>query len=73
MDGYAASLAAAEKVLADASGVDLDYLVIRGTDLSELPPDVPPGTEARALVAAKVGTTRLIDNVPVVLGPPAEH
>jgi len=69
-DGYDAALAAAEKVLADASGVDVDYLVIRGTDLSELPPDVPLGTVARGLVAAKVGTTRLIDNLPVVLGTP---
>jgi pantoate--beta-alanine ligase len=70
-EGYDATLAAAEKVLADAAGVDVDYLVVRGTDLSELPPDVPPGTEARALVAAKVGTTRLIDNLPVVLGAPS--
>ncbi len=66
--GYAAALTAGEKVLADAPGVDLDYLVIRGTDLSELPPDVPAGTEARALVAATVGSTRLIDNLPMVLG-----
>jgi pantoate--beta-alanine ligase len=33
---------------------------------------VPPGTEARILVAARVGTTRLIDNLPLVLGAPAE-
>jgi pantoate--beta-alanine ligase len=70
--GYAAALAAAEKVLADSPGVDLDYLAIRATDLGELPgeggADVPPGTEARALVAARVGTTRLIDNMPLVLG-----
>ena len=70
-DGYAAALAAAEKVLADAAGVEVDYLVIRGTDLAELDEDAQG--EARALVAAKVGTTRLIDNLPVVLGAGPRH
>ncbi len=70
-DGYAAALAAAEKVLADADGVDVDYLVVRGTDLAEL--DDEAQGEARALVAAKVGTTRLIDNLPVTLGSRADH
>ncbi len=48
--------------------VDLDYLVVTDPDLGELPDEVPPGTEARILVAARVGTTRLIDNLPLVLG-----
>ena len=48
--------------------VDLDYVVITDPDLGELPHDVPPGTEARILVAARVGTTRLIDNMPLVIG-----
>jgi pantoate--beta-alanine ligase len=48
--------------------VDLDYLVVTDPGLGELPAEVPPGTEARMLVAARVGTTRLIDNVPLVLG-----
>jgi pantoate--beta-alanine ligase len=43
--------------------VDLDYLVVTDPDLGELPAAVPPGTEARILVAARVGTTRLIDNM----------
>lgn len=43
--------------------VDLDYLVVTDPDLGDLPDVVPPGTEARILVAARVGTTRLIDNM----------
>jgi pantoate--beta-alanine ligase len=43
--------------------VDLDYLVITDPDLGSLPADVPPGTVGRILVAARVGTTRLIDNM----------
>jgi len=52
--------------------VDLDYLVVTDPDLGELPADSPPGTAARILVAARVGTTRLIDNLPLVLGRPTD-
>ncbi len=58
-----AILAAAGKVLAEEPGVRLDYLELTGADLGEVPVEGP----ARLLVAAKVGTTRLIDNVPIVL------
>jgi pantoate--beta-alanine ligase len=68
VDGMSAALEAAQAELRGSPGVDLDYVVIRAPDLSELPADVPPGTEARALIAARVGTTRLIDNMALRLG-----
>lgn len=70
-DGPAAALAAARGVLDGAPGVELDYLEITTPDLAPLDPDQPDqpaGTEARVLVAARVGTTRLIDNLPLRLG-----
>jgi pantoate--beta-alanine ligase len=66
--GVAAALAAARAELRAAKLVDLDYLAITTPELDELPADVPPGTEARILVAARLGSTRLIDNMPLVIG-----
>jgi len=66
--GVDAALGAARAALRATHDVDLDYLVITTPDLGELPADVPPGTEARILVAAKVGSTRLIDNLPLTIG-----
>jgi pantoate--beta-alanine ligase len=54
-----AVLQAAHKILDDEPGVKLDYLALTGTDLGEPPAE----GEARLLVAARVGATRLIDNV----------
>lgn len=59
--GHDAVLAAARAVLDDARGVDLDYLALTDTALGDPRPDAP----ARLLVAARVGTTRLIDNAAV--------
>jgi pantoate--beta-alanine ligase len=66
--GAEAAMGAARAALRTSHGADLDYLVITDPELGQLPRDVPPGTEARILVAARLGGTRLIDNLPLTLG-----
>ncbi len=66
--GVEAALDAARAELRASVGVDLDYLAITTPELGDLPDTVPPGTEARILIAARVGTTRLIDNLPITIG-----
>jgi len=66
--GVEAALQAARAELRRAKGVDLDYLVVTDPALAELPANPEPGTEARILVAARVGTTRLIDNMSLTIG-----
>ena len=68
--GADAAMGAARAALRTSHGVDLDYLVITDAQLGQLPRDVPPGTEGRILIAAKLGTTRLIDNLPLTIGSP---
>ena len=63
--GVPAARWAAMAVLKAAPGVELDYLALTTTGLGELPDYPEPGTEGRVLVAARVGTTRLIDNLPL--------
>lgn len=71
--GVTAALDAARAELRLAPDVEVDYLEIAAPDLAPLPEPVAPGTEARILVAARVGTTRLIDNLPIALGPDADR
>ena len=67
--GLDAALGAALQVL-DGGDLELDYLEIRTPELGELKAVHPAAaTEARVLVAARVGKTRLIDNLPLTLGP----
>ena len=63
--GRDAVLKAAHEVLDAADGVEVDYLVVTDPLLGDV--DDSYEGEARILVAARVGTTRLLDNSPVVL------
>ncbi|WP_373306047.1 pantoate--beta-alanine ligase [Lentzea cavernae] len=62
--GADAVLKAAHDVLAQSPEVELDYLELRGPDLGP----APENGDARLLLAARVGSTRLIDNIAVLLG-----
>lgn len=73
VEGLGPAVAAARSELRRADGVDLDYLEVLAPDLAPLPADpaaIAPGTPARVLIAARVGSTRLLDNLPLILGRP---
>jgi pantoate--beta-alanine ligase len=67
--GAAAVLAAAHAEIDGVAGLELDYLELRSIDLTTAPTSGP----ARLLVAARTGSTRLIDNLPVELHDPSLH
>ncbi|HEY5840635.1 MAG TPA: pantoate--beta-alanine ligase, partial [Mycobacterium sp.] len=65
--GVAAALDAARAVLEEVPGIEVDYLEVRGPGLEPAPAQGP----GRVLIAARVGATRLLDNIAVDLGPVA--
>lgn len=66
--GADAAVDAAAAVLSAVRTVEVDYLQVRGVDLGPAPSQGP----GRLLVAARVGTTRLIDNAAITLGLPVD-
>jgi pantoate--beta-alanine ligase len=67
----AAALAAAEEKLAAAGFEPIDYVAL--CDAETLEPLAALDRPARLLAAARLGTTRLIDNIPVVPAGSAVH
>lgn len=64
-NGTSESLVRGATRLNDA-GFDVDYLAV--VDADTLEPTIDP-TNARVIVAARLGTTRLIDNLPIATAP----
>jgi pantoate--beta-alanine ligase len=64
--GGDAVLEAAEKVLATEPDIAVDYLALRDPELGP----APEHGQARLLIAARLGKTRLIDNMALNLGQP---
>ncbi|OHV04514.1 pantoate--beta-alanine ligase [Mycobacterium talmoniae] len=62
--GGNAALDAARAVLAAAPAIEVDYLQLRDNALGPAPTHGP----ARLLVAARLGTTRLLDNIAIEIG-----
>ncbi len=65
--GSKAAMDSARHQLRHARGVDLEYLELTDPDLGPAPESGP----ARLLIAARVGNTRLIDNVALTLNAPS--
>lgn len=54
----------ATRAVLDSEGIDIDYVVVTGTDLL----DAPTHGVGRLILAVRIDGVRLIDNVPVDLG-----
>jgi pantoate--beta-alanine ligase len=69
--GLAAARQAALRVLDEMpeGALDVDYLEIRTPELTGVVDHTSDPVPARILVAARLGSTRLIDNMPLTLGP----
>ncbi|WP_276021680.1 pantoate--beta-alanine ligase [Mycobacterium barrassiae] len=66
-EGPAAALDAARAVLDEVSAIDVDYLEVRDPMLGPAPSE----GAARMLVAARLGGTRLLDNIAIDIGVPS--
>jgi pantoate--beta-alanine ligase len=73
--GPAAVVAAATRVLVDAGPIHVDYVeLVDANTFDRIDPATPaPEGSAILLVAAQVGSTRLIDNTLVSFGDPGDH
>lgn len=67
--GAGAALDAALAVLDEVPAIDVDYLEVRDADLGHAPAVGP----ARMVLAARVGSTRLLDNIALEIGSIADH
>jgi pantoate--beta-alanine ligase len=62
--GAQAALDAARSVLGAAPAIEVDYLELRDAELGPLQANRP----GRLLVAARLGSTRLLDNIAIEVG-----
>ncbi len=62
-EGVSSALRVAKQALVDAGFLKIDYLAL--VDAATLEPLEQPGGDMRLIAAATIGTTRLIDNIPV--------